>query len=233
MTCGHLLSATGAAAHTPSLRGEKRLEAGPADDVRQLDRAAADRGRTSPDRTAADGLGMGHRPGRRILGHRSSHVSLVGGAAPPPADLRACPCGRAQRAGARIPDRGRRRGHGRAHRGAPVPGRTDRRGGHAVGGPATRALLADIGDRIGPGVAVRAVAWQDLAHRISMFVSPPVAALVVTRYGAMPLMWAESVAVLVAAVIVARVGTYGLGTRNGGVDPAPCAGGAPRPSPGR
>jgi MFS family permease len=80
----------------------------------------------------------------------------------------------------------------------------------SVGGPATRALLADIGDRIGPGVAVRAVAWQDLAHRISMVVSPPVAALVVTQYGAMPLMWADSLAVLVAAAVVARVGMYGL-----------------------
>lgn len=80
----------------------------------------------------------------------------------------------------------------------------------SVGGPATRALLADIGDRIGPGVAVRAVAWQDLAHRISMVVSPPVAALVVTQYGAMPLMWADSLAVLVAAAIVARVGKHGL-----------------------
>ncbi len=79
----------------------------------------------------------------------------------------------------------------------------------SVGGPATRALLADIGDRIGPGVAVRAVAWQDLAHRISMVVSPPVAALVVTQYGALPLMWADSAAVLVAAAIVARVGKYG------------------------
>ena len=78
----------------------------------------------------------------------------------------------------------------------------------SVGGPATRALLADIGDRIGPGVAVRAVAWQDFAHRISMVVSPPVAALVVTQYGALPLMWAESVAVLVAAAVVVRVGTY-------------------------
>jgi MFS family permease len=79
----------------------------------------------------------------------------------------------------------------------------------SVGGPATRALLADIGDRIGPGVAVRALAWQDLAHRISMVASPPVAALVVIQYGAMPLMWADTVAVLVAAAVVARVGQYG------------------------
>jgi MFS family permease len=78
----------------------------------------------------------------------------------------------------------------------------------SVGGPATRALLAEIGDRVGPGVAIRAVAWQDLAHRISMVASPPVAALVVTQYGAMPLMWADTIAVLLAAAVVARVGRY-------------------------
>lgn len=78
----------------------------------------------------------------------------------------------------------------------------------SLAGPATRALLADIGDRIGPGVAVRALAWQDLAHRISMVASPPAAAWVVTQHGAMPLMWADAVAVLLAAVLVASVGRY-------------------------
>lgn len=80
----------------------------------------------------------------------------------------------------------------------------------SLAGPATRALLADIGDRIGPGVAVRALAWQDLAHRISMVTGPPVAAWVVTRHGAMPLMWADSIAVLLAAVLVSGVGRYAL-----------------------
>ncbi len=80
----------------------------------------------------------------------------------------------------------------------------------SVAGPATRALLADIGDRIGPGVAVRALAWQDFAHRISMVASPPVAAWVVTQHGAMPLMWADATAVLLAAVLVARVGRYAV-----------------------
>jgi MFS family permease len=80
----------------------------------------------------------------------------------------------------------------------------------SLGGPATRAMLADIGDRIGPGAAVRALAWQDFAHRISMVVSPPVAAWVVTAHGAMPLMWADAVAVLLAAVLVAGVGRYAL-----------------------
>ncbi len=80
----------------------------------------------------------------------------------------------------------------------------------SVAGPATRAMLADLGDRIGPGVAVRALSWQDLAHRISMVASPPVAAWVVTEHGAMPLMWADTIAVLLAAVLVARVGRYAL-----------------------
>jgi MFS family permease len=80
----------------------------------------------------------------------------------------------------------------------------------SVAGPATRALLADIGDRIGPGAAVRALAWQDLAHRISMVAGPPVAAWVVTQHGAMPLMWADSIAVLLAAVLVSGVGGYAV-----------------------
>jgi len=80
----------------------------------------------------------------------------------------------------------------------------------SLGGPATRAMLADLGDRIGPGVAVRALAWQDLAHRISMVASPPVAAWVVTQHGAMPLMWADSIAVLLAAALVAMVGRYAV-----------------------
>jgi MFS family permease len=89
----------------------------------------------------------------------------------------------------------------------------------SVGGPATRAMLADLGDRIGPGVAVRALAWQDLAHRISMVAGPPVAAWVVTQHGAMPLMWADTIAVLFAAVLVARVGRYALRQGSAGAVP--------------
>jgi MFS family permease len=89
----------------------------------------------------------------------------------------------------------------------------------SVGGPATRAMLADLGDRIGPGVAVRALAWQDLAHRISMVASPPVAAWVVTQHGAMPLMWADTIAVLLAAVLVARVGRYAVRPGSAGAVP--------------
>jgi MFS family permease len=89
----------------------------------------------------------------------------------------------------------------------------------SVGGPATRALLADIGDGIGPGVAVRALAWQDFAHRISMVTGPPVAAWVVTQHGAMPLMWAGSIAMLLDAALVLRVGRYAV--RQGSASTAP------------
>jgi MFS family permease len=89
----------------------------------------------------------------------------------------------------------------------------------AVGGPATRAVLADIGDRIGPGVAVRALAWQDLAHRISMVASPPVAAWVVTQQGAMPLMFADALAVALAAALVVPVGRYARPTDTAGAAP--------------
>jgi MFS family permease len=78
----------------------------------------------------------------------------------------------------------------------------------AVATPASRAVLADLGDRRGPGVAARALAWQDFAHRVSMVASPPVAAWVVTRHGAMPLMWFDALAVVAAAAIVLPVRRY-------------------------
>lgn len=90
----------------------------------------------------------------------------------------------------------------------------------SVGGPATRAMLADLGDRIAPGVAVRALAWQDLAHRISMVAGPPLAAWVITQHGAMPLMWSDTVAVVLAAALMAGVGRYTLAQRSAGA-PAP------------
>jgi MFS family permease len=79
----------------------------------------------------------------------------------------------------------------------------------AVAAPATRAVLADLGDRRGPGVAARSLAWQDFAHRVSMVGSPPVAAWVITQHGPMPLMWFDALAVAVAAAIVFPVRQYG------------------------
>jgi MFS family permease len=81
-------------------------------------------------------------------------------------------------------------------------------GATAVGGPATRVVIADLGDRIGPHAAVRGLAWQDLAHRVSMITSPPVAAWVITQHGALPLMWADSSGVALAAALLVPVGSY-------------------------
>lgn len=74
----------------------------------------------------------------------------------------------------------------------------------ALAGPATRALLAQIG----ADSAVRVLTWQDLAHRVTMLTAPPLGALVVTAAGPMPLLWAESTAVALAAVALLTVGRY-------------------------
>jgi predicted MFS family arabinose efflux permease len=52
-----------------------------------------------------------------------------------------------------------------------------------------------------------------------MVAGPPVAAWVVTQHGAMPLMWADTIAVLLAAVLVARVGRYALRQGSAGAVP--------------
>ncbi|MFT2016245.1 MFS transporter [Streptomyces sp. 796.1] len=73
----------------------------------------------------------------------------------------------------------------------------------ALVGPAQRALVADLADgyvaeggRAGPG---RWLAWQDLAHRVSMIFAPPAGAWLVVAWGARPLLWCESLVVALAA----------------------------------
>ncbi len=95
----------------------------------------------------------------------------------------------------------------------------------ALGGPAQRAVIADIGDRFGPGRAARALVWQDLAHRISMIIGPPVGAWGVTLIGTLPLLWAESAAVGASALLVVFVGNYGsVGTPGAVGEPAETGG---------
>lgn len=77
----------------------------------------------------------------------------------------------------------------------------------AISGPARQALTADIGDRIGSGIAARALAWQDLAHRASMVIAPPIAAAAVAAGGTIPLLWSECCGIASAAVLL-------LGVRN-------------------
>lgn len=73
--------------------------------------------------------------------------------------------------------------------------------------PAQRALTADLAELPGnaPGVGVRALAWQDLAHRSSMIFAPALGAWLLVAWGAEPLLWWEAAAVALAAVAMLTV----------------------------
>lgn len=75
----------------------------------------------------------------------------------------------------------------------------------ALAGPAERAVLSDISDQLGPAISVRTLAWQDFAHRITMFLGPPLGGLGVATIGAVPLLWAEASAVLISAGLLATI----------------------------
>lgn len=79
----------------------------------------------------------------------------------------------------------------------------------ALLGPAERALVADLADagvRAGSRVSpARWLAWQDLAHRVSMIFAPPLGAWLVTAWGAAPLLWCESAAMALGAVALLAV----------------------------
>lgn len=79
----------------------------------------------------------------------------------------------------------------------------------ALLGPAQRALISDLADA---GAAEGAtsgptawLAWQDLAHRVSMIFAPPAGAWLVTTWGAEPLLWCETVIVALAALAMLSV----------------------------
>ncbi|MFH8707905.1 hypothetical protein [Streptomyces rubrogriseus] len=73
----------------------------------------------------------------------------------------------------------------------------------ALLGPAERALVADLADgyvaRGGRAGPARWLAWQDLAHRVSMIFAPPAGAWLVVAWGVRPLLWCETVVVALAA----------------------------------
>ncbi|MFI8948812.1 MFS transporter [Streptomyces sp. NPDC053750] len=101
----------------------------------------------------------------------------------------------------------------------------------ALSGPAQRALVADLADFDGrPGAArarpggaagaARWLAWQDLAHRVSMVFAPPLGAWLVTVWGAQPLLWCETSVFAVAALAVLAVPAAQAGRPKGGDEPA-------------
>lgn len=81
----------------------------------------------------------------------------------------------------------------------------------ALLGPAERSLVSDLADehvarggRTGPA---RWLAWQDLAHRVSMIFAPPAGAWAVTILGARSLLWCETAVVALAAIALLAVPT--------------------------
>ncbi|MEU5946791.1 MFS transporter [Micromonospora sp. NPDC047465] len=79
----------------------------------------------------------------------------------------------------------------------------------ALLGPAQRALVADLADEHvaqgGQTGSARWLAWQDLAHRVSMILAPPAGAWLVVAWGAQPLLWCEALVVALAAVVMLAV----------------------------
>lgn len=87
----------------------------------------------------------------------------------------------------------------------------------ALLGPAERALVADLADAgrrdaeagsagsAGGATAARWLAWQDLAHRVSMIFAPPLGAWLVVAWGAEPLLWCQAAVVLAAAAAMLGV----------------------------
>ncbi|GAA2238753.1 hypothetical protein GCM10010413_44990 [Promicromonospora sukumoe] len=73
--------------------------------------------------------------------------------------------------------------------------------------PAQRALTADLAELPGngPDVGAKALAWQDLAHRVSMIFAPALGAWLLVSWGAEPLLWWEAAAVALAAVAMLTV----------------------------
>lgn len=94
----------------------------------------------------------------------------------------------------------------------------------ALLGPAERALVADLADagrrggRGAGGTAARWLAWQDLAHRVSMVFAPPLGAWLVVAWGAEPLLWCQAAVVLVGAAAMLGVPRVGACRGAAGVD---------------
>lgn len=102
--------------------------------------------------------------------------------------------------------------------------------GGALLPPAQRALTADIADsmaaeaaagredglaRAGSAIAARALAWQDLAHRVSMVFAPPLAAVLLVGQGTVPLLWWQAAALVLAAAVTLTVPLAGRSEPSG------------------
>lgn len=73
--------------------------------------------------------------------------------------------------------------------------------GEALGGPGRSALLADVGDRLGPDRAVTMLTWQDLGRRTGMVVGPPLGAVAVAADHTVDVLYLQAASVLVAGLL--------------------------------
>ena len=77
--------------------------------------------------------------------------------------------------------------------------------GDALSNPGRSALLADTGDRWGPGRAVLLLTWQDGLRRVGMLLGPSAGALAVSAGFTNGLLWVEAVAVLCSGLLACTV----------------------------
>ena len=89
--------------------------------------------------------------------------------------------------------------------------------GETLGGPGRTALLAEVGDRLGPDRAVTLLTVQDLLRRVGMVLGPGLGAAGVALGLTTTLLWIQAAAVLVAGVLAWPVpgGGNGVGPSDG------------------
>ena len=75
----------------------------------------------------------------------------------------------------------------------------------ALASPGRTALLGDLGDRLGDGMATRVVTWDDAVRRAAMVVGPGLAGLGVHLGWTHVLLWVEGIALVLSALLVRRV----------------------------
>ncbi|MGL5929030.1 MAG: MFS transporter, partial [Dermatophilaceae bacterium] len=94
----------------------------------------------------------------------------------------------------------------------------------ALFAPAHLAMLAETGDRLGPRTAVRVIAWNDFVRRTTMVFAPLLAAWAYTQVGGIPLLWAETLALMLCAALLLTIRTQPTGAaRRAGTAPTSAA----------
>lgn len=75
----------------------------------------------------------------------------------------------------------------------------------ALASPGRTALLGDLGDRLGGGMATRVITWDDALRRGAMVVGPGLAGLGVHLGWTHALLWVEGLSLVGSALLVRRV----------------------------